>query len=206
MRRVMLVVIGLAAIPAAIQAQVCTGQAPWSSGPVKLGGGLEIGDGYTDFFGGVGFGRDGGLFAGAGLGLTDYAGGSQIFLSGGLGKELDLSGPVELCPVAAVTLGLPDNDYTYQTVVGGLAAGYPVPNNSENVDVVVTGSLQLGFLRQNEPPFGSDTDFLGILDGGVGVIFTNRISLLPRVRVYFGGGSSDAALLIGANVAVRSGS
>ena len=47
--------------------------------------------------------------------------------------------------------------YTYQTVIGGLAAGYTIPDHSTSFDAILTGNMQIGILRQSFPaPFDSE--------------------------------------------------
>lgn len=198
MRRAALLLVALGAVPAVVRAQECLGQASWNG--VKVGGALEIGDGYTDVLGTIGAGKNGGFFFGAGAGIGE---GSQVILTGGVGKELSkkLGGKASLCPVANVALGLVKDDYSYQTLSAGLGTGYPLSSNSENMDIVLTGTFQLGINHSSVTGFGGDTDVLGILDGGVGLIFNERISLVPQIRLYVGS-ESDVALIVRANVSI----
>lgn len=201
MRRVAMLLVVLSAVPGAIQAQACIGQAAWSEGKVKVGGSLEV-DGGTTVLGGLGTGSDGGFFFGAGAGFWSFADETQILLTGGAGKELStkLAGKVAICPVANLVWGLPKNDYSFQTITGGLSGGYPLSSSSENLGIVLTGAVQLGFGRASF--LGeSSTDFVGIVDAGAGFILSKRISLVPLVRIYFGNGS-DVAFVARANVAL----
>lgn len=203
MRRVALFFVALSAAPSALYAQECLGQAPWGSGPVKVGGGIEIGDGYTDFYGQIGAGKDGGFFFGGRAGVTNYEGPfSQVFVGGGVGKELSskLGGKVSVCPLAGVEVGLPKDDFSYFHVTGGLAAGYPLSGGSSNVGIILTGAFRAGIEHISDTGV-SDNRFKGILDGGVGFVFNERISVVPGVRLYFGDGS-DFAFGAHANIAL----
>jgi len=203
MRRMAVLLAALVAVPAAIQAQMCVGMAPWSAGSIKVGGGLELGDGYTDLFGALSVGKDEGFFVGAGAGVTNYDGpGSQVFLTGGAGKELSqkIGGKLAVCPVANVVLGLKDEGYSYIWATGGLAGGYPLSGGSESLSIVLTGAFQLG-LSHASFDGDSDNSLIGIADAGVGFILNNRISLSPLARLYFGDGS-DFAFVARANIAI----
>ncbi|HLB53774.1 MAG TPA: hypothetical protein VJK71_01535 [Gemmatimonadales bacterium] len=201
MRRVVLLLVAISAVPAAIHAQACIGQASWSAGSIKAGGSLEV-DGGTTVLGGLGLGKDEGFFFGAGAGFWSFADETQFLVTGGVGKELStkLADKVAICPVANLTWGLPKNDFSFQTLTGGLSGGYPLSSSSENLGIVLTGAFQLGFHRSSFLG-DSHTDFIGIIDAGAGFILNQRISLSPLVRIYFGDGS-DVAFVARANVAL----
>jgi hypothetical protein len=207
MRRAALFFVALLAVPVALQAQKCIGQAPWSSGSLKIGGSLEFGGGSTEIAGGLSTGKDQGLFLAAGAGVvTDN---SQVFLSGGLGKELSkpLADKITICPVANATYFLKKDGFSEFDVFGGLSGGYPVAMSSKNVGLILTGSAQLGFEHVSVDAgicgtAGVDctsTDFVGLFGFGAGFIFNNRISLVPQLVLPTRG---SVALLIIANVAV----
>ncbi len=201
MRRVAMLLAVLPAVPVAIQAQMCIGQAPWSSGSIKAGGSLEV-DGGTTVLGNVGIGKDGSFFAGAGAGFVSVEDHTRVLLTAGAGVELSkqLADKVSICPVANLVWGLKKDETSFQTLTGGLSGGYPLSSGSENLNIVLTGAAQLGFSRVSV--LGeSETDFVGIIDAGAGFIFNDRISLVPVVRLYFDGGS-DVALAVRANVAL----
>jgi hypothetical protein len=166
---------------------------------MKVGGGVEF-DGGTTFGGGVGFGKDEGFFLGAGAGIVDLPGGSVVYVNGGVGKELGqkLADKISICPVANLVWQLPKNDISSQTVTAGLMGGYPLASSSSNLNIVLTGGGQLGFVHTNH---GVGTDFIGVIDAGAGFIFNERISLVPTLRIYFGHGS-DVAFAARANVAI----
>jgi hypothetical protein len=196
MRRAALLLIALGAFPAAMQAQMCVGQAPWSAGKMKAGGELEF-DGGTIIAGELGFGKDRGMFFGVGGGIaTD--GGTDGLVQGGLGWELSkpIADKLELCPVVNARVIFGDGA-TAITPMGGVSVGYPVTMHSSNVGLILTGAFQVGFTHVS-----GATDGFGLLDAGVGFIFNNRISLVPQIRIPIASAGSDVGLLIRANVAV----
>lgn len=204
MRKVVPVVLLAAlAVPAAVQAQACVGQAPWSSGKLKAGGSLEI-DGGTTILGGLGTGKDQGLFFGASAGIISYSGGggSQFVVGANVGKELSkkLGDKIAICPVVNGAYGFKKNGFSFWNVVGGLSGGYPLSTNAKNLNIILTGAGQLGFSHGSVAGVGS-TDFVGVFDAGAGFIFSDRISLVPVLRIYVGNGS-DVAFNVRANVAV----
>ena len=201
MRRAAFVLATLSAVPAAIHAQACIGQAAWSAGKMKVGGSLEV-DGGTTVLGGLGIGKDQGFFFGAGAGFNSVAGESQVLLTGGLGKELNkkLADKVAICPVGNVILGLPKDGFSFQRITAGLSGGYPLSSSSGSLGIILTGALQLGFHHGSFEGTGT-TDFVGVIDAGAGFILNERISLVPLLRIYFGDGS-DVAFAARANIAL----
>jgi len=204
MRRAALFFVALSAIPAAVRAQLCTGQAPWSAGSLKVGGLAEFGSGFTDLLGGLAWGKEHSLFIGAGAGIRNGGGETAGLLSAGVGTELSkpVSGKLELCPVANVTIQLRKNDVSRQEFSGGVSGGYPLSVNSKNVDLSLTGAAQLAVDHvsiSNCTADCSNTDILAIFDAGVGMVFNDRISLVPVLRIPTKG---DVSLRITANVAV----
>jgi len=207
MRRAALFFVGLLAVPAALQAQRCVGQAPWSAGSLKVGGSLEFGS--TAVAGGIGVGKDKGLFGNVEAGV--WSPGSRFFLRGGIGKELSkpITDKLELCPIAQAAYFFPKNNFSEFDISGGASVGYPIDMNSKNVTLALIGSAQLGLeFAKLSPPGGcpsgvdcSTSDVIGIFGAGAGFIFNNRISLVPQLVLPTQGG---VELLIIANVAVGS--
>lgn len=209
MRRAATFLLALVAVPAALQAQKCIGQAPWSSGSLKVGGSIQFGGGSTDIAGGISTGKDQNFFFAGGLGVvTD---GGQVFVQGGAGKELKkpLADKITICPIANLAYFFKKDGFTEWSLSGGLSGGYPVAMNSKNVDLILTGSGQLGYLHESfDDTSGfcnvtgvdcSNSDVIGIFGFGAGFIFNNRISLVPQLVLPTKG---DISLLIIANVAI----
>lgn len=175
---------------------------------MKLGGALQFGDGYTDVNGGIGFGKERGLFFGVGAGISSPRhGDSNLEVLAHVGKELSepVGGKFELCPIVNLLLGFP-SESKYQHLLAGIAGGYPVTMSSENMGLILTGLFQLGFshfsVSDCDLEACSGTDFVGVLGGGVGLIFNNRISLNPAILIGFGGGNSDVAFRAAVSIAL----
>jgi hypothetical protein len=197
----------LSAVPAAMQAQLCTGQAPWSVGSLKVGGRAEFGSGFTDLLGGIGWGKDKGIFINANGGIRNGGGATGGLLSGEVGKELKTSGKVALCPVVDVDIQLPKDHVSAQRFSGGVTGGYPLSINSKNMTLSLSGAARLAADHRSASSEVCDsdiedctnTDILAVFDAGVGLVFNNRISLVPVLRLPTKG---DVSLRITANVAI----
>lgn len=210
MRRAALLLVVLSAVPAVMQAQVCAGQAPWTSGSMKVGGSLEFGDGVTDILGGVGFGKDRGMFVHLEGGVVTGHGETGVQVGGGVGWELKqpITDKLELCPVANVNLQFGYFDTNSQDILGGVTLGYPLSMSGGNVGVTLTSGLQLGFEHASVDDSAcgtpgvdcSSSDFVGKLHAGAGIIFNNRVTLLPALIIPINNG--DIRFFIGLNFAV----
>jgi hypothetical protein len=193
-----------------LQAQVCVGQAPWSSGAMKVGGSLEFGDGVTDILGGLGFGKDKSMFVHLEGGVVTGHSDTGLLLGGGVGWELrkPLTDKLELCPVVNAQASFDYFETNQQRILGGVAVGYPLPMEG-NVGVTLTGAFQLGFAHLSTDIGScstpgvdcSDSDFVGELNAGAGIIFNNRISLVPALVIPINSGG-DVRFRIGVSVAV----
>ena len=209
MRRAAMLLVALSAVPLVARAQLCTGNAPWSAGSLKVGGLAEFASGVTDLLGTVGAGKDHGFFVGAGAGISNGGGETAVLLSGGVGKELEkqLGGKVTICPVANLTIQLPKDHFSAQLISGGLSGGYPLTTSSKNMTLALTGAAQLAVdhfsissdVCDSNLVDCSNTDILAIFDAGVGLVFNDRVSLVPVLRIPTKG---DLSLRISANVAV----
>jgi hypothetical protein len=209
MRKLALVmVLALTTVPAALEAQACAGQAPWSSGRMKVGGSLEFGDGVTDILGGVAVGKDQGyIFAGRGGFVTGH-GDTGFELGGTVGKELTrkIADKIAICPVINADLVFSYFDVTTQQITGGLVGAYPFETGGD-VGVSIVGGAYAGFAHSSISNDActiidcSSTDFVLHLDAGAGIVFNRRISLVPLLRIPLEPGG-DVRFFIGANVAL----
>lgn len=206
MRRAAMAFLAFLAVPAALRAQQCIGQAPWSAGSLKAGGSIEF-DGGTEIGGHVGVGKDGGFGFRAGAGVVTNGGPVGVHV--GINKEMrkKLANKIGICPIVNAAYYLKKNGVSSLHVAGGLSGGYPVAMSSSSVSLIITGSGQLGYRRfsADADVCGvagvdcSDSSVIGLFSGGVGFIFSNRISLVPQIIVPTEG---DIGFLILANIAV----
>ena len=195
-------------VPVAVQAQVCSGQAPWSSGRMKVGGSLEFGDGVTDILGGVAVGKDQGLVLAGRGGFVTGHGDTGFELGGTVGKELTtkIANKIPICPVINVDLVFGYFDVSTQQITGGLVGAYPF-ETSGDVGISLVGGAYAGFAHSSVSNDActvidcSSTDFVLHLDAGVGLVFNKRISLVPLLRLPIEPGG-DVRFFIGANVAL----
>lgn len=202
MRRAALAFVAFLAVPAALRAQQCIGQAPWSAGSMKVGGSVEF-DGGNEFGGHIGVGKDGGFGFRAGAGVvTD---GGPVGIHVGINKEMSkqLAKKIGICPIVNAAYYLKKNGVSSMHLSGGLSGGYPVAMSSSSVGLIITGSGQLGYSKVTIDNDGCDladcSSIFGLFSGGVGLIFSGRISLVPQIIIPTEG---DIGFLILANVAI----
>lgn len=185
-------------------AQVCAGNAGFESTPIRINGGIDIGDGYTSFGGGVSLGKPNQLFYGAGLALVSPEfGDNGLAISGAVGKELErpIGDRLRLCPFAGIShltdagFGGSATDFS----VGGVV-GYPLASGTGNsTQFVLTGGYT-GVYQRYSVVGGSAEEWYGIIDAGVGIILSNNLSLVPGLRLYFRhSGSPGPSILLRGN-------
>jgi hypothetical protein len=204
----LLVVFAAMAVPPAVHAQACAGQAPWSSGRMKAGGSLEFGNGVTDILGGVAIGKDQGLAVAGRGGFVTGHGDSGFLLGGTVGKEMTnkIADKIPFCPVINADLQFNYFDTSVQQITGGVVAAYPFETGG-NVGVSIVGGAYAGFAHSSISNDActvvdcSRTDFVLHLDAGAGIVFNNRISLVPLLRLPIEPGG-DVRFFVGANVAL----
>ncbi|MEZ4456371.1 MAG: hypothetical protein R2882_07455 [Gemmatimonadales bacterium] len=190
-------------------AQTCFGQAGYQTTKIRVGGSVDVGDGYTGVGGSVSTGKENGLFGSVGLGyISPSFGDGGIAIGGMVGYELEkpIGDRLRLCPFGGITHYSGDafgagsaDDFAL-----GATVGYPVnPDASGDVKVVLVGSYTGVFERYSvgSPGFGGGhaDEWYGAVDAGVGFIIKGNLSLNPGVRVYvrYGGGRDPSLVLRG---------
>lgn len=216
MRYSLPVLLSLVALPGVAQGQACMGQTPFAKGAVKVGGAAEFGNGISAFSGTAGLGSPHGLFGGASLGFASGGGATGTLVSGVIGKELSkpITDRLELCPIAGLGFQFgPNGSYERNYIIGAMV-GYPLATASTSMRVILAGGYQgayqqYGFGDDYVVPLqslsggGGENDhheWYGLIDLGVGFIFSDRFSLVPQVRIPLRYSGRDPSFLIRGNL------
>ncbi|NOT09539.1 MAG: hypothetical protein HOP28_15215 [Gemmatimonadales bacterium] len=201
--------LALSIVPAAAHGQACLGQTPYASGAVKVLAGVEIGgNDQTVLGGGAGIGKPKSWFAGLNAGIATGNGESAFGVGGMGGLELKkpVTGKLELCPMAGIFHQF--GDFSYNNFIAAVGASYPIGSESAKTKLMLVGGYQGIYQRYNLPAFdGFDgataEEWYGNLDLGLGMIFNNRFSLVPQVRIPIRyGGGRDISFLVRGSVNV----
>ncbi|HEY7449825.1 MAG TPA: hypothetical protein VH702_16835 [Vicinamibacterales bacterium] len=183
----------LAAAPA--EAQLCGGAPAFATAPLQVGTGLSFTDGAKAF--GVGFAGGGqSAFAGVNFARTNLSdvGVSAKTLSGLVGGQMG-SGRVAVCPIGELgyTWG-PDLllvNLKTLTGVGGLRVGVAA-NDSDVLMVVPSFGAGIVWERTTMTDIfdvtQNATDYYGIADAGVGLIFNRAVAVVPGISFPFATG------------------
>ncbi len=225
-RRLLLAIIcGLTALPTAAEAQVCTGFASFSSGPVQVAGSAAFSDVAKGFGGGVAVGGAG-AFGQFSVGTTTYDNldGSSFNVGGGAGYQipLDKGKIAQLCPLSSVVfvsgpndldvfgdgslvLDLNETDFRF-----GVAFGL-VASRSGQTQIIPTGSLAFASatLKAKDQVSGvsdSQSETFGQVGLGLGFVFNEVFTLQPAVVIPFGleGASTTFGLTLSLNFGQKS--
>ena len=186
--------VAAALIPlAGASAQSCLGLQPLTSRPTNLTVSGQFTDGAKSLDGRFGFGSSI-AFAGIAGQVVSYDNldgtGKGIYGDAGLSYDLGDSHKVSVCPVG--TLGYtwnPDGgtDLKSHTTIGqaGLAIGGMV-GSSPSIRLIPFGSAQLRYSRFETDYQGTkahDTDTIGLIGGGLGIVLTDAVSVRPSVTI-----------------------
>ena len=196
------------AMGAKAAAQSCTGMPSFSAGKMQVTAGGSFADGTSSFGGTFGYGQPKSFYGKAALGTTSYDGidGSSLDfgVSGGYQIALKSSRPVEVCPIASLSIGsgpndvLPGVDMSSRTFSMGAALGAQLGNNPQ-LQIVPNASFQFANTRLSMDD-GSDSvsgsESYGLLTLGTGFIFNSRYSLNPSISLPMGYDGSDASFTL----------
>jgi len=126
-------------------------------------------------------------------------------VSGGYQIALKSSRPVEVCPVASLSIGSGPNDVlgsgvdmSSRTFSMGAAVGAQLGNNPQ-LQIVPNASFQFANTRlslDDGTDSVSGSESYGLLTLGTGFIFNSRYSLNPSVSLPMGYEGSDASFTI----------
>ena len=219
MRRTLVASLALLAIVRSpVVAQTCQGLASYSAGQMQTTGNVAFGNGMDTFGATIGYGKPAGVFGSLGLGTTNYDGlnGSSFDLgvSGGYQMTAGRAKKVHVCPVANFGLGMGPNDIggsgidmSTTSFGAGFAVGSALPGGPR-MQIVPTGGLGLAYLKikqDNGTTSASGSETYGLLNMGVGMIFSSQFSVRPGISVPLGldGGETRFGISAGYNFGSR---
>lgn len=199
----LLLLLGVTAAP--LTAQICAGSPGFRSTPVRIAGGLDLGDGYTSIGGSMTTGKENGLFYGGGLAIfsPDFGDGG-IAITGIVGKELErpIGERLRLCPFGGLTHTTEAGFGSVTDFFVGGTVGYPLESAAgARTRFVLTGGYTGVYQRyQLGGGFGSAEEWYGIIDAGVGIILSDNLTLSPGMRLFFRfSGGRDPSILLRAS-------
>ena len=210
MRRALLLSLALTlCLGARAAAQTCTGMPSFSAGQMQVTAGGSFADGASTFGGTFGYGAPKSFYGKAALGTTSYDafdGSSVDFgVSGGYQIALKSSRPVEVCPVASLSIGSGPNDVlgsgidmSSRTFSFGGALGAQLGNNPQ-LQIVPNASFQFANTRleiDDGTDSASGSESYALLTLGTGFVFNSRYSLNPSISLPVGLEGSDASFAI----------
>ena len=225
-RLVHLAVATLAIFPAALSGQICTGSASFTAGTYQVAAGAAFNDNAQSL--------SAGLAAGSSLPFGqvsvvrttfDDMDGSALGVEGALGLQVPLGAArrVQFCPVAAVLVssgpsdvdvfgdGSAFVDFTETDLSFGLAIG-GVAVRSGTIQIIPSSSLAIVSAKVSSKegmigPSNAEIESYWLLSLGIGVVFSQKITLHPAGAIPFGldGGSTSFGVSVGVSFGPRSG-
>lgn len=200
-------------------AQSCAGAASFASGPVRIGGSIEVGADAKQYSGQIGFGRAAGPFAAGTVGIVDLdeTDDSGTLFAGELGYSLPMSaaGKFEICPIIGlgrVTVDLSEGgvsaDLSSRLLSAGLSFGGVMASTPTFALVPAVALIYTNEKLKSEGVIEfEESDDYGIVTLAVGLVFNQAVTLRPNIAFPVGLDDSDPAygLGIGFNFGTPSG-
>jgi hypothetical protein len=192
-RKFLIVTALVAGVAATAEAQLCTGNAPFSAGRMRIGVGAEFPEGSKVYGGGLTWGHSSGAYLGGQIARGDANGSTESALDyqANLGYEMsfDAAPKVRFCPTGhfGMTKG-PDAGNTELSTthygLGGTIGG--VLSSSDNMAIVP--SLALNWTNQSVKSTSGSTSTTvsdSYMDAtlGVGFIINRAVTFAPMVRI-----------------------
>ena len=199
-----LVMMVMTASVGSLEAQVCSGMAPFENGRMQVGGLAQFADGGQGFAGMFALGKPDYFFGSFGIGSISYddLDGSSTTVTGEVGYQVGLGATqtLQLCPIASATLGFGPNDIlgsdidaSFRDLSFGLALGGTL-HGTPQFRVIPSGSVALVHATQKYDDgvdSESESDTFGIFSLGVGLVFNRVVTLRPGMGIPFGLDESD---------------
>lgn len=197
----------LAALP--VDAQLCAGTASYTTGRMQVGGQLVSNDDYSSYGVGLNFGKARGLYGGPQIANNDYdfidESGLWIGASGGYQTRPAKEG-YQICPVAAIGLGLgPDDiggsgvDMSVREFSAGAIIG-KVAHREGSFQIIPTGGLSIVNTKVTmDSPAGSEdvSDTFFALSVGAGFLVNSVWTIRPMLSIPFGDDGRDESVALG---------
>jgi hypothetical protein len=205
--RILTAVVAALAVPMVSGAQTCLGLAPFSTGRVQIGATGDFGNDTKAYSGSLTFGSGRGAFGGVFVGTVSYDAFDEntTVVGGSAGWQVPLgtSGRAQLCPGVGVAFGFGPNtiggsevNLSSQNGFVGLQAG--IFAGDDLIRLVPTAGVALVYSKVDwEGSFfgGEDrTDLYGLIDLGVGIVVSSRMSIRPSIDIPVGLEGADPSL------------
>ena len=211
----------LAMVGAPAAAQTCQGLASFSTGQMQTTANATFGNGMDTFGATIGYGQPGSAFGSFGVGTTSIdafsASSFDVGVAGGYQMTAGKAKKIALCPVANFGFGMgPKNvggsGVDMSRTMGGMGVtlGTSLPG-SPQMQIVPTGGLGLAYLKvkaDNGTTSNSASDTYGLLNLGVGFVFSSQIAIRPLISIPLGlnGGETTFGLTGSYNFGKKGGS
>jgi hypothetical protein len=197
------------AMPTAVRAQLCTGNASFRAGTLAIGAGAERTGDATLIRGQLSGGKAGGVFVSGnvGRGSFRFSEANSTVVGGSVGLEqLHFGNPrIAFCPVAGAVYETGDDGVirgnTFAVSLGvSLARELPVSARASVIPFAHASIVRMRIRLTDVDDTLWTVDVHGMLRTGVGVVLNRRLTLQPNVGIRFGDSYGKPAFGIAAQV------
>lgn len=190
-----------------VQAQICSGNASFAGGPLRLGGSAAVAEGARSFGADIAAGMEIGPFARIGVSMVNFDDATRPVLGvlAGLSIPGNKAHRLGICPVVSYTRqGGPDFEdalvgrvkQTLTDVMFGMSVG-GIVGSSPAREILPFASASFVAARTRFEFGGSSrtaSDSFFDLTSGVGLVFRRTITVRPALSVAIGTGEADPIL------------
>ncbi len=204
------VVLSLCVLPlTAASAQICAGAASFASGPVRLGGAIDIAEDARQYGAQIAFGKAAGPFASGTIALVDFDdledSGTSFAADVGYSLSMSAARSVELCPIVGIGYASADisqggfsAELSSRTFGAGISIGGIVSSTPTFAFVPAVSVIYANEDAEAEGALELDTsENYGVITLAAGLVFNQRITLRPNIAFPVGLDDADASYGIG---------
>jgi hypothetical protein len=184
----------VAGIAATADAQLCSGNAPFSAGRMRVGVGAEFPEGYKNYGGNVTWSHNSGVYVGGNVARYDDNTSPDNALDYGanLGYELSLDSKFRFCPIGhfGMTKGPDVGNSEFSRThygLGGTVGG--VLSSSDNMAIVPSLGIKWIHATDKETTTGGGGGTTEVSDSwmeatlGAGFVINRDVTFAPMVRI-----------------------
>jgi hypothetical protein len=183
----------LVAVPGAARAQTCQGMSSFSSGPLRVGGGVGLANSVTNFNVNMNAGSQYGPFGGVSVGRSDVDGNTNsatdLGVNGGWSFELNPQRTAKFCPIAGFNYESgpnrnPNIDVSSRALSFGGAFGGLLHTQSDLTLAPFVSAQFVDLQRTTRVGNGPDVsvgDQYGLITFGSGFVINRILTIQPSV-------------------------
>ena len=193
MNRIVWCLVAALGVASPVAAQVCLGAPSFDDAPYQARADVDLANGSQQLLGSISAGQAAGLFGGIHGGVANYhdLNATARIIGGSVGSDVRIGGgPLRICPLVSINDGFGPN--TAGLTINQLALSFGgrvgvIVSDTAIARLIPTLGLSMIQERAHVRAAGGQartaTEAIGDLDVGLGVVFHDRVSVIPGVEI-----------------------